>query len=734
MDDDEERREPPTSTPLDPEAPEDAIPTRDSLALTSDQSTLKRDAWMLSQPPTADGQDQDQNQNHDPSAHEDSFFSSLGGKGREKRPRPEKPDPEKLQISSRELNTQLREGKSIDEYTSEPQTKPQYGAPGHQWRMIKLRRVYETAEEERRPVEEVALERYATMQDFNEARAERLFLDQNQNANASASAKARDAVPLPGSGSGRNTPMQNLTRRSFMLSDSPGPSGGLDGISRPNSRQSFRRPGESSLPSTPQATGTSQAVRQSTFRQSGYDTPGGRSDASTKPSTPIPSVFTPVIQKPARAAAQADQGSRESAALLTKETAGQNAVRPLSSNQLNKLQAKVMRAELMGAPNAQALKDEFERESARAKSGGDQGHGFFNLDASGQGVRPLQEANGDGTEIQVLPTLDGRGRLYDVGSSAPGDDDPSTSKPGNRSKKDKFETRDSKTGELLRYNKDDDSVTLAELVRQERFGAGSRDQKDMDAELATHIMRDTKYDNDEDYIDDNVERLARKRVKTDAMKRQFAIQDFARTKKALDSCIYCWQDEGARPPRAKVVSSGTRVYLALPEYESLTEGHCLIVPMQHHLSSLEAEDDTWDEIRNFMKCLIQMAAAKGESMVFYETVLSLKAQKHTFIEAVPVPADVQQILPGVFKESLMMVEEEWSQNAKVIDFAKKAGAGGFRRSMVPQLPYFMVQWDHRGERGYGHVIEKSDGALVDHGHADSFDVDEGGRSGGDFPR
>jgi hypothetical protein len=31
--------------------------------------------------------------------------------------------------------------------------------------------------------------------------------------------------------------------------------------------------------------------------------------------------------------------------------------------------------------------------------------------------------------------------------------------------------------------------------------------------------------------------------------------------------------------------------------EELVPGHCLIVPIQHHLSTLELEDDDWEEIR-----------------------------------------------------------------------------------------------------------------------------------------
>ena len=51
--------------------------------------------------------------------------------------------------------------------------------------------------------------------------------------------------------------------------------------------------------------------------------------------------------------------------------------------------------------------------------------------------------------------------------------------------------------------------------------------------------------------------------------------------------------------------------------------------------------------------------------------------------------------------------------------------------MVPNLPYFMVQFDHKGERGYGHVIEGVGDAA---GVADDPEgaVDEG--KGGEFPR
>jgi len=50
--------------------------------------------------------------------------------------------------------------------------------------------------------------------------------------------------------------------------------------------------------------------------------------------------------------------------------------------------------------------------------------------------------------------------------------------------------------------------------------------------------------------------------------------------------------------------------------------------------------------------------------------------------------------------------------------------------MVPNLPYFMVQFDHKGEKGYGHVIEGT-GDPVEDGEEG---LDEGEKGGGEFPR
>jgi hypothetical protein len=53
--------------------------------------------------------------------------------------------------------------------------------------------------------------------------------------------------------------------------------------------------------------------------------------------------------------------------------------------------------------------------------------------------------------------------------------------------------------------------------------------------------------------------------------------------------------------------------------------------------------------QNFMKSLMRMYAEDDKGVVFYETVITLKWQKHSVIECVPVPWEQFDVLPGYFK-------------------------------------------------------------------------------------
>ncbi|KZT73833.1 hypothetical protein DAEQUDRAFT_742914 [Daedalea quercina L-15889] len=679
------------------------IPTAESLQLTSRaevkpedpplpppvhaETTLRRDEWMLIPPSTSavpevasrmpDAEDEPMTEGYgEPSQNARNmsgnvdFFSSLGTEYK-KKPQPDRPDPDKPHISHKELNTVLREGKGLDDIPTATPKPSTPGGPGSQWRMMKLRRVYEQAEEEGKAAEEVALDRFESIEAFREAQEERRILDEREGRRTSrfGSTDRRDK----GKGRiGKEEYAPGETR--LMFSDVGGSAMGGRG-------SSFRRPdlGAGSGPATPTPETRASQGKYDSLRLSSQGTPSGLSH------TPIPSVMTP------------------SASLKASLTGSGRALSPSS---LNRLQAKVLRAKLIGAPDAEVLEKEYEEELRKANGGRD-----------GDNVR---------TKVEVLPTLDIRGNLYDVGQGQ--QDTPAP--PGNRKKRDQFETHDRKTGEQIRYNADDDSITLGEMLRQERMRNGPADQKNLDMEYAKQVMTDGGFQANIDYLDDNAERLGRKKMRSDAMKRQFAINDYKRTQKVLATCPFCF-GENDEIPKAPIIAMGTRVYLSCTLTDELVDGHCLIVPIQHHLTMLEGDDDVWDEVRNFMKCLMKMYAEEDKGVVFYETVISLKSQKHSYIECVPLPWEHFEQIPGYFKESILMSEAEWSQHKKLIDFS--ARPGGFRRAMVPNLPYFMVQFDYKGEKGYGHVIEGT-GSGGDPGDMGDEDLDEGEKGGGEFPR
>ncbi|WVN88878.1 uncharacterized protein L203_104093 [Cryptococcus depauperatus CBS 7841] len=722
------------------------IPTSDSLPLKSNPSSKnnaplpkqisastvsqERESWMLEPvtssstlpKPTNDApRSADLNESiggYQKQKREDSngrdFFESLGTEYKSKDPKDDMPDPTNLVIDKRfELNKQLLEGKSVDEYEVK-EKRTELGGPGYQWRMMKLKRLYEQAEEQSRPVEEVALERYGSLVDFNEALEERRFLDQKEERRRSRGGRSQNE-PISRTSTNK-TPDPG---RKFMFSN-PDSDGKYGANSRPGSRAGFRKPGEDRNDASG---GRVEGLRR---EGSGYGTPNTRPGQSgvqgMKMGTPIPSVFTPT------ALLRSSSGPLGSSPASASDTVNPTFSKPpLSTADLNKLQAKVLRAKLMDDPNADALEKEYEFERERSeRAAGTAGGLWAGNDEGIQGPLGRVDEKGNRVEVQVLPTLDARGRLYDVGTGQ--NDIPQL--PGNRRKNpNKFETRDSQ-GNLLRYNADDDDQSLGELVRQERFGAGSKDQKNIDAEMARAIATDGGFQDNLDYLDDNVEKIARKKMKTDAMKRAFAINDYARTKKALDTCQFCYQDD--RPPQTAIVALGSRTYMCCTQFEELVPGHCLIVPLQHHLSMLEMEDDDWEEVRNFMKCLMRMHAKDNKGVIFFETIISFKHQRHTYIEAIPIPAHVFADLPAYFRESIMSSEGEWTQHKKLIDFSTRPG--GFRRMMVPNLPYFMVQWDYKGEKGYGHVIEGVSESGTGGGDEGEGDVAGAGAAENEFPR
>ncbi|XP_061296178.1 CWF19-like protein 2 isoform X4 [Bos javanicus] len=143
----------------------------------------------------------------------------------------------------------------------------------------------------------------------------------------------------------------------------------------------------------------------------------------------------------------------------------------------------------------------------------------------------------------------------------------------------------------------------------------------------------------------------------------------------------------------------SKVYLCLPNVRSLTEGHCLIVPLQHHRAATLLDEDIWEEIQMFRKSLVKMFEEKGLDCIFLETNMNMKKQYHMVYECIPLPKEVGDMAPIYFKKAIMESDEEWSINKKLIDLSSK----DIRKSVPKGLPYFSVDFGLQG--GFAHVIE-----------------------------
>ena len=86
-----------------------------------------------------------------------------------------------LKVHEAELNHHLKDVQGDSAPVEEEQERRDvsytFGDSGSQWRMTKLKGVYRIAEQEDRPVEEVALEKYGDLRDFDDAREEEIEVE-----------------------------------------------------------------------------------------------------------------------------------------------------------------------------------------------------------------------------------------------------------------------------------------------------------------------------------------------------------------------------------------------------------------------------------------------------------------------------------------------------------------------------------------------------------------------------
>ncbi|KAI1102725.1 cell cycle control protein cwf19 [Jackrogersella minutella] len=327
---------------------------------------------------------------------------------------------------------------------------------------------------------------------------------------------------------------------------------------------------------------------------------------------------------------------------------------------LNRLKAQMMKAKLKKSPDAAKLEAEYNQAAAAFAS--------------------------KGPEAVVLNVMENRMLA------------------GTRAEAKAVETKRGRERGLVEQNEE---MTIEDMVREERRTRGQAGGEGV--RLAERIAKDAKFDDDLEYMDENAEKLAKRVQKSEINLKNMAVGEFQKINKILDSCQLCHHEDRDEPPIAPIVSLATRVYITLPTEPELSEGGAVIVPIQHRTNLLECDDDEWEEIRNFMKCLTRMYHEQGREVVFYENAAAPHRHMHAAMQAVPIPYDQGDTAPAFFKEAMLTADEEWSQHKKIIDTGKKSREGlgklAFRRSIAKEMPYFHAWFTLDG--GLGHVVEDS---------------------------
>lgn len=87
----------------------------------------------------------------------------------------------------------------------------------------------------------------------------------------------------------------------------------------------------------------------------------------------------------------------------------------------------------------------------------------------------------------------------------------------------------------------------------------------------------------------------------------------------------------------------------LPERGTLCDGHCLLVPTRHLSAIRSLDEDEYDELAMFQRCLVDMFAEQDMDVIFMESVTSLQRHPHAVMHCVPLSRDNGAMAPMFFK-------------------------------------------------------------------------------------
>ena len=146
--------------------------------------------------------------------------------------------------------------------------------------------------------------------------------------------------------------------------------------------------------------------------------------------------------------------------------------------------------------------------------------------------------------------------------------------------------------------------------------------------------------------------------------------------KFQSDCWFCLG--GEKVNKSLVISVGVQNYIALPK-GGLVKEHLLIIPIEHHQSSIDIPKEALKEVDLMKSVLKEFYAHMGLVPVFYERNFKTA---HMQIQCIPVPADKADKIKACFRakayESMELTE--LPRHANLAQIVQKG------------YPYFIIEF------------------------------------------
>lgn len=338
----------------------------------------------------------------------------------------------------------------------------------------------------------------------------------------------------------------------------------------------------------------------------------------------------------------------------------------ITESMVNSVSAKLLKAEILGH-DEKRLKLQHELDTLRSRK--------KLQDSRLKYVDHKEKAKSDGKTV-LLTTTDKFGRTRPAGIPL------GKHLPGHLYK-----------GKSRKHFTDSD-CSMKALIEQERKLTAD-DTLEAIANMAAKFVRTHADDTVDDVLDWSVKSDS---IKDDSRTKQKILSQSTKMEEIISNCKLCVGSHSYN--KNVLIAMGMNVYLSVPSYQSLTEYHCLLVPLEHTACSLQLDENVWSEIELFQKGLTRMFSDCDMDVIFSECYTCGARRSHMYIDCIPIPKAEGCMAQMYFKKAIMESDTEWAQNKKLIDTSEK----GVRRSIPLGLPYFFVNFNHGG---YAHVIEDS---------------------------